>query len=86
MVFRYGGDEFLILMPETDRAGREVEVVERLQHAMEIWNEESDLDFEIGLSIGVSSWSPDEERRVEEVLEEADRRMYRAKIMKGRWR
>jgi len=83
MVFRYGGDEFLILMPETDREAQES--IGRLQQAVEGWNKKSGLDLKIGISIGVSSWSPKEERRIEEVLEEADQRMYQAKTMKERF-
>nr|NIR15926.1 diguanylate cyclase [Desulfobacterales bacterium] len=73
-------EEFLILMPETDNEA--AKVVERLEEAIKVWNKESDLDCQIDLSIGVSSWSPQEERRIEEVLEEADQRMYRNKLNK----
>jgi len=77
MVFRYGGDEFLILMPETDSEVRDV--TERLGRAMEEWNKGSGLDCHVGISIGATSWSPEAGRRIEEVLEEADQRMYQAK-------
>ena len=83
MVFRYGGDEFLILMPKT--SGEESQkVIERLRRALRRWNKGSGLDCEIGFSAGVALWSPgegkDEERRLEELLEEADRMMYQGKL------
>jgi diguanylate cyclase (GGDEF)-like protein len=77
MVFRYGGDEFLILMPETDSEAKQA--VSRLRRAMGGWNKRSGLDCKVGISIGMTSWSPKEERGIEEVLEEADRWMYQAK-------
>lgn len=83
MVFRYGGDEFLILMPKMDPDHKPEQVVERLQRALERWNEESGLDCEISASIGVASWSPSEERPLEEVLEEADRMLYQHKLIKS---
>lgn len=81
-VVRYGGDEFLVMMPETDR---EVEaVVERLQEALDQWNRQnSEVDFQLSLAIGVSHWSPGQERDVEEALKEADTRMYEDKAVRS---
>lgn len=55
-----------------------------IERAMEKWNRESGLDFHVGLSIGMSCWSPHRKRRIEDILEEADQQMYQAKLMKGR--
>ncbi len=78
IVVRYGGDEFLVMMPETD--GKVEEVVERLKRAFATWNEQNDLlDFPLALAMGVSHWNPDQERNVEEALKEADRKMYKEK-------
>ncbi|MCR4391788.1 MAG: diguanylate cyclase [Candidatus Acetothermia bacterium] len=74
MVFRYGGDEFMVLMPET--GSRAEEVVSRLREAVREWSQSSGFDFEIGISVGMSVWRPEDGRRVEDVLEEADHRMY----------
>jgi len=77
-VFRYGGDEFLILLPETGE-GSEM-VTQRLKEEMENWNRETDLlDFPLTLAIGSSNFDPEDEVGAEEKIEEADREMYRDK-------
>ncbi|MBS3793090.1 diguanylate cyclase [Candidatus Bipolaricaulota bacterium] len=77
-VVRYGGDEFLIMLVEADH-GVEVSA-ERLQKAVKKWNEKSSLlDFPLTLAIGVSRWSADQNRDVEDALKEADEKMYENK-------
>src|SRR5207245_1182583 len=63
-VVRYGGDEFLLVLPETDQAGAEV-VRERIQQRVGEWNGESRLDnlqvtVSIGLYLHVAGQSPDQ--------------------------
>jgi len=73
-VVRYGGDEFLLVLPETDQAGAEV-VRERIQQRVAEWNGVSRLDnlqvtVSIGLYLHVAGQSPDQD------VAEADARMY----------
>lgn len=73
-VVRYGGDEFLLVLPETDQAGAEV-VRERIQQRVAEWNGASRLDnlqvtVSIGLYLHVAGQSPDQD------VAEADARMY----------
>jgi len=76
-VFRYGGDEFLIILADTSLAGT-ARVVERIRASLLEWNQAGNLDgFELSLSIGVSEWS--EGMTVDQLLDEADRGMYAAK-------
>jgi diguanylate cyclase (GGDEF)-like protein len=82
LVFRYGGDEFLILMPETEVEPKQA--VGRLKRAVEEWSKEKQamgFDLRLGLSIGAVSWSPKEGRSpsIEELLDSADRLLYREK-------
>src|SRR5246127_1407755 len=76
-VFRYGGDEFLIILADTSRAGA-VKVIERIRSYLIDWNRAETLDgFELSLSIGISEWS--DGVTLDELLDEADRQMYAAK-------
>jgi len=76
-VFRYGGDEFLIILADTSLAGT-AKVVERIRASLLEWNQAGNLEgFELSLSIGVSEWS--EGMTVDQLLDEADRGMYAAK-------
>jgi len=77
-VVRYGGDEFLVMMPETN--GDSNSTIDRLKSKLDKWNEESDiLDFPLTLAMGTSHWNPDQGRSVESALNEADHNMYEEK-------
>lgn len=85
-LFRYGGDEFIILMPQTTAEQAE-QVLARLHHELhtisERWAQELP-GLQLSLSLGASSWSPQEPRSLDAVLEEADQFMYRRKRAKQR--
>ncbi len=84
-VFRYGGEEFVILMPETeDRAG---EAIARLRAAVERWAKSAELgDLQFGLTMGSAVWDPrsEQEATPESVLQRADQVLYGFKRSKGR--
>ncbi len=74
LVVRYGGEEFLILLPETDITAAH-EVAERIRTAVE-------AKTSVTISLGISSF----QRKVEdekELIESADKALYQAKE-KGR--
>jgi len=76
-VFRYGGDEFLIILADTSGTGA-AKVIERIRAYLLDWNRAATLEgFELNLSIGVSEWSDD--MTLDQLLDEADREMYAAK-------
>ncbi len=86
-VIRYGGDEFLVLMPETDGKGDVTVVADRLRARIgEIPTLTGIEGYRIDLSIGLYTRAPHDERSLEAILEEVDRRMYadkRAKHLDG---
>ncbi len=75
---RYGGDEFVIMLPDTPARGA-LEVAERIRHAVE----STPFATEAGrvpctVSIGVASY-PQDGRSIEALLARADRALYEAK-------
>ncbi len=77
-VFRYGGDEFLILLPETGEGSRVV--AKRLKEEVGAWSEESEgLEFPLSIATGISNFAPDEEIAIAEKISKADHRMYQDK-------
>jgi diguanylate cyclase (GGDEF)-like protein len=76
---RYGGDEYVILLPEADRA-QAMGVAERLRAAIaeHTFLEDRGLSVRITASLGVATW-PLDGRRAEELLGRADAAMYRVK-------
>ena len=80
IVIRYGGDEFLLILPETD--GESNIVKQRIAKNTALRNKKNGrLDFPVTLSIGSAYWDPKDPKSVEEILNEADRRMYEDKKM-----
>ena len=78
IVVRYGGDEFLLLLIETN--GETETVKQRIIEEVDQWNKANPMfDFPVTLSIGSAHWSPEDERPVEKILAEADRKMYEEK-------
>ncbi|MFB6291660.1 MAG: GGDEF domain-containing protein [Candidatus Bipolaricaulia bacterium] len=78
ILVRYGGDEFLLVMPETNR-GITV-VVDRIVHKLKEWNGKTDLIEEtLEIAIGQSYWAPEKDISIEQALKEADEDMYENK-------
>ncbi len=79
VVIRYGGDEFLLVLPETTD-GETDTVRERITRAIADQNKENKLiDFPITVSLGTACWRPEGSESMDEVLARADRRMYAEK-------
>ncbi len=72
-IIRYGGDEFLLVMPETSE-GNAHKVSERFKKLLQ----ETDfgLDFNVAVRTGIANWNPYSTESFNEVLEEADQWMY----------
>lgn len=78
-VCRYGGEEFLVLMPECDR-DEALAMAERLrQIASEMTVVTAGGSLSLTISLGVASLSSDGDESVEALINRADRAMYEAK-------
>jgi diguanylate cyclase (GGDEF)-like protein len=75
LAFRYGGEEFAIILPETpiDAASR---VAERIRKTIE--SKTSSRAMPITISLGIASWPTDGVMK-EEIIARADAALYRAK-------
>lgn len=80
-VYRYGGEEFLFLLPEQQRNGG-VHALNRIRRAVEqlgITHATGGPAGVLTVSIGVSAFAPGRSVTSEELLAEADRSLYEAK-------
>lgn len=83
LLFRCGGDEFVIVLPETD--GQTRRVAARLRRRLARWAKDQGLDdIGLGLSVGTAVWDPEAPVEAEELLQRADSHLYRAKRRKKR--
>lgn len=76
VVFRHGGDEFLILMPDTSSEQADFPM-QRLQREVEQWNLNSKKGYEMSFSWGLEPYTTGSD--VADVLRTVDRKMYRKK-------
>jgi len=77
---RWGGEEFVVLLPGTDTDGA-AEVAERIRKQIEgtvITTDDGD-ETSITVSIGVNSLVPDQDATIEDFIKKADQALYKAK-------
>lgn len=77
---RYGGEEFAIIMPHTDREGGEM-AVERCRKQIEqnTVTLDNSIELTVTASVGVVCYPRDDVRRLEDLIALADAALYRAK-------
>lgn len=76
-VVRYGGDEFLLVLPETTEPGAMI-VLKRIQEKVEEWDRSNRIgDLPVSVSLGFYSHVPGQ--TAEQDVAEADARMYAEK-------
>ncbi|MBT3344844.1 MAG: diguanylate cyclase [Gemmatimonadetes bacterium] len=79
VLVRYGGEEFAVMLPQTDRLGAAI-LAERIREA--IAEHEFDVDgkiLRITVSVGVASYPLDDCTQPEELVAISDKRLYEAK-------
>lgn len=73
LVTRYGGDEFLVIMPDTDPAQAAI-AVERLAWWVDRWNEGERRAYRVGITCGVATYTAG--MNLEQLLSAADKDLY----------
>jgi len=88
LLARFGGEEFVLLLPDTDCQGA-VTVAERVQEALEhqaIPHPKAVVAGRVSVSIGIACQVPDAHNTPQELLASADAALYRAKAGgRNRW-
>ena len=82
-VARYGGDEFVVLAGELDRAEDAAHIAEKIADMVSVPLAVDGALENVGCSIGISLF-PDDAQDSESLIERADRAMYAAKAAKKR--
>ena len=72
---RYGGEEFLIVLPETDK-GSSMFTAERIRKVIE--NKFKDSDLKVTISIGCTLYK-NEDTKMKELIYRADQALYQSK-------
>jgi len=80
-VVRYGGDEFLFVLPETALAVEQIE--DRLCEAIDKWCRENLPGVQIRMDFGWATWTPGDARGIEELVRSADEMLYKRKEGRG---
>ena len=80
-VFRIGGDEFVLVLPDCTHEGAE-EILRRVRHRMLELNGDKQALYNTDISYGFAEHSPNNELDVDSLMKIADSNMYRHKIQK----
>lgn len=70
LIFRYGGEEFTIILEDVDKKAAQI-VAQRLQNLLR-------LHLPVTVSMGISSF-PEDAKNAEELISKADQALYKAK-------
>ncbi|MBL4833091.1 MAG: diguanylate cyclase [Pseudomonas sp.] len=81
MLVRFGGEEFMLILPDTDRDGA-IQVAENARQAVEalgIKHERSMPRDRVTVSVGYATMVPDADNSTDQLIHAADAALYRAK-------
>lgn len=72
---RYGGDEFVVIMPQGEEGGAR-DAVQKIKNNFDAFNKAQHLPFRLSVSIGYAISLKKEANRIADLLKEADANMY----------
>jgi diguanylate cyclase (GGDEF)-like protein/PAS domain S-box-containing protein len=78
IICRMGGDEFLLIFPESSLNDAPL-MRKRLDKNLKRLNQTLNKPYKIGFSVGVSSYNPDNPQSIDELISIADENMYKEK-------
>jgi diguanylate cyclase (GGDEF)-like protein len=80
-VIRYGGEEFAVLLPDTDEAGAEITALRFLEsvRSLRIPHRNSDIADHITISIGATTVRVKPKHQYMDYIERADKALYKSK-------
>jgi diguanylate cyclase (GGDEF)-like protein len=73
LIIRYGGDEFLVIMPDT-KLNQGTIAIDRLQGLLGRWNGKEHREYTLSLSCGLAPYGPGQ--TVEDIINAADADLY----------
>ena len=75
IIARMGGDEFAVLAIDATEGNAEIHIT-RLQDHIDLHNRGENRKFKLSISIGYSYYDPENPSSVDELIVQADKRMY----------
>ncbi|WP_219638784.1 diguanylate cyclase [Cohnella sp. CFH 77786] len=81
MIGRMGGDEFMVIFPQNSLIPMnpetlEQEIAARMKHKLDDFNQSAGRSYHLSLSLGLSYFNPDSPLNLNELIIDADQRMY----------
>src|SRR5450755_1282468 len=73
LIFRQGGDEFMVVMPDTTEQKAEAPM-QRLLHAVELWNQGNGKAYQLAFDWGMAGYVTG--TSLEDILRTVDRKLY----------
>jgi diguanylate cyclase (GGDEF)-like protein len=83
IVARIGGDEFVVLAVDASMESTDI-LTDRIQAALKKRKQQGDQPYQLTLSLGIARYDPEAPCTVNELIDQADGRMYQQKQEKKR--